>query len=166
MRDDTVIHLDDYRRSTASDPRAGLSLAGAEGGRRHFTLPLWRMASATGADWAGLVRWTGDGPDAVTVVDLDAGPARSEPAEGLPRPTDAVPPDIRMVGSQLTLALGRYGGDSWGVVLGGAAVTLGSVRDQLLFLAGECAGLLALEAGTTVTSPEGEGLSPSDPSDA
>ncbi|MBT8402675.1 MAG: hypothetical protein KJP18_02385, partial [Gemmatimonadetes bacterium] len=72
--------------------------------------------------------------------------------------------DIRMVGSQLTLALGRYGGDSWGVVLGGAAVTLGSVRDQLLFLAGECAGLLALEAGTT--SPEVEGLSPSDPSDA
>ena len=163
MRDDRVIHLDDYRRSTAAAPRAGLSLAGAEGGRRHFALPLWRMAATTGADWAGLVRWTDDGPDAVTVVDLSAGVARSEPAEGLPSPVVASPPDIRVVGSQITLTLGRFGGETWAVVLGGTAVALRSVRDELRFLSGECAGLVALEAGARVVPSD---LSPSDPSDA
>ena len=64
----------------------------------------------------------------------------------------------RVSGTQMTLALGRYGGDLWGVVLGGSAVALGTARDELLFLAGECAGLLALDAGSDV--------SPNDPSDA
>ena len=77
----------------------------------------------------------------------------------LPDPAEyVIPPDIRVPGSRLTLALGRSGGSVWGVVLGGAAVPLRSVRDELLFLAGECAGLVALEAGAPV--------SPNDPCDA
>jgi hypothetical protein len=149
MHDDRVIHLSDYRRATEATPRAGLSLA-----------------AATGADWAGLVRWSPDGPEALTVVDLGTGDTRMAPAEGLSGRAAAGPPDIRMTGTRLTLALGRFAGDPWGVVLGGVAVAPASVRDELLFLAGECAGLLALENGGIAGDPDDPGVSRSDPSDA
>ncbi|MEQ9568650.1 MAG: hypothetical protein RLN75_00550 [Longimicrobiales bacterium] len=57
MSDDDVIDLRRYREEQERESdEGGLSLMGADGDRRHFALPLWRMAAVASATWSGLVR--------------------------------------------------------------------------------------------------------------
>ena len=155
MSDDRVIHLDDYRRADDPDARRGLSLVGAEGDRRHFALPLWRMANTASADWAGIVRWTESGPEATTVLDLSADPARQRPPSGFPASPGANPPDVVETNEGVVLPLGRHGESRWAALLAGRSVRMRAARDELLFLAGECAGLLALLHAEYDVSPSG-----------
>jgi hypothetical protein len=160
MDDEPVIHLDAYRKQRAAAPRRGLALSGAEGERRHFALPLWRMASAAGADWAAVVRWVDGVGRSVTVLDLDRDRPRDEPPQGLPSAPSEPPPAVIEDGSTRVLPIGAHEGDVWAVVLSGAQLAERMPREELLFLAGECAGLLMLEHAARLE------LSPSDPSDA
>ena len=153
MANDDVIDLSRYRRRQADRKDAGLSLLGAEGVYRHFALPLWRMASVAGATWAGLVRRLEEGPaETLVAVDLRPGGARREPEGGLTEAPLQPPPHIvEDPDGRRTLAVSVDGRGQWYVVLGeGTPSSLGArAREDLLFLAGECAGLLAvLEAGS------------------
>lgn len=135
-----------------------LALRGVEGEWRHFALPLWRMARVAGSEWSGLVRVAPrSGPLAITVVDLGAPRARSEPVEGLPSPPAAGRPHIRQgADGTIVVSMGTVGDDDWYVVLaGGSGRSLGPRRRlELLFLAGECAGMLGLTGADPIrTSP-------------
>lgn len=149
MADDDVIDLDRYRTDLARESdESGLSLLGAEGEHRHFALPLWRMATVAGASWAGLVRARGGSdPQATTVVDLASYEPRSSPPGGMPGDPHRNPPAItEEPGGALIVSVARPAGDGWYVVLAGRepGKVLGGEREDLLFLAGECAGLLAI----------------------
>lgn len=149
MGHDDVIDLDRYREESRGGSGAGVSLHGADGEHRHFALPLWRMASVSGARWAGLVRHGGgdDPPVAVTAVDLAAGGPREAPPGGLPGPEVRRPPHLaEHSDGRVVLPVGGFGGAAWSVVLGDRSRgPLGpGIREDLLFLAGECAGLLAV----------------------
>lgn len=149
MTDDDVIDLERYRTEQAHQSDGmGLSLLGAEGDYRHFALPLWRMATVVGANWAGLIRASGGREcTAVTVVDLGAYEPRPMPPGGMPGDPHIEPPGlIEEPGGALIVAVGRPEGDGWFVVLDGreSGAVLAGEREDLLFLAGECSGLLAL----------------------
>lgn len=149
MSDDDVIDLQKYRdQQERADDEGGLSLMGAEGERRHFALPLWRMASVARATWSGLIRARpGREPTPVTVVDTASVDTRRTPPGGLPGDPLLPPPGlIQEPDGTVLVAVGVVKGDSWYVALGGR--TPGPLepreREDLLFLAGECAGLVAL----------------------
>lgn len=149
MTDDDVIDLRQYREDQARESEeSGLSLMGADGDHRHFALPLWRMASVAQATWSGLVRSRdGTDPTPITVVDLSSIEPRSVPPGGLPGDPLATPPALsEEPAGTLIVAVGRRNGDSWYVVLGGRspAALEPREREDLLFLAGECAGLVSL----------------------
>lgn len=153
MSDDRVIDLSAYLRAKEEEEdRRPLSLAGTEGERRRYVLPLWRMAYLAEARWAGLVKLddSGRASKASVVLDQGADPARWAPADGLPvLPAELPPPALEIVGrGSLAMPLGRaYDGSEWWVVLcerKRAAMPDTEVREDLVFLAGECAGLLSL----------------------
>ena len=149
MASDDVIDLERYREEARAGSGSGLSLLGAEGERRHFALPLWRMATASRARWAGLVRGSGGGepPTVITALDLRPGGPREVPPKGLPDPPLRHPPYlVEVPDGRLVLAVGVVGGHSWYVVLGerGPRPLEPRRREDLLFLAGECSGLLAV----------------------
>lgn len=148
MSEDDVIDIGQYREAQArASADGGLSLMGADGDRRHFALPLWRMAASVGASWSGLVRSRdGADPTPVTVVDLASADPRAVPPGGLPGDPMTPPPALtEEPDGTLLVAVGRPDGDSWYVVLAGR--TPGPLearqREDLLFLAGECAGLIS-----------------------
>ncbi len=149
MTDDDVIDLRKYREQQArEDDGGGLSLMGADGERRHFALPLWRMASVARATWSGLIRARPGGePTPITVVDTVSVDTRPTPPGGLPGDPLLPPPAItEEPDGTLLVAVGVVKGDSWYVALGGRtpAPLEPREREDLLFLAGECAGLVAL----------------------
>lgn len=157
MSDDDVIDLERYRTEQArQSDETGLSLLGAEGDHRHFALPLWRMATVVGATWAGLVKAPGGRePTAVTVVDLGSYEPRPLPPGGMPGDPHLNPPAlVEEPGGALIISVARPEGDGWYVVLDGrdAGAVIGREREDLLFLAGECAGLLAL-LGESASQP-------------
>jgi hypothetical protein len=153
MSDDRIIDLSAYlenRGEEFEDPP--LALLGTEGDRRRFILPLWRVSYIAGAGWAGLVRE--DGPDqleVVVVVDQRRDPARPGSELGLPPLVEAdQPPSVRMTEKgDLVVALGRGPrGRRWAIVLverpDDAAPLDERAREDVLYLAGECAGLVEL----------------------
>jgi hypothetical protein len=167
MSDDRIIDLTVRLRARESDEGTGhpLSLRGTDGERRRYALPLWRMAHVAQARWAALVcEELRHEPTAVVVIDLAEDPPRAAPEDGIPRlEPDAAPPAILTCeGGGLVLPLGAGSdGMRWYAVTAdreSAELPLAARRDDLLFLAGECAGLLELvETGD---------FSPSRPSDA
>jgi hypothetical protein len=154
MSDDHIIDLAAYleARERDLDHEGPLAVLGSEGERRRFILPLWRGAYVAGAGWVGLVRE--DGPDrleAVVVIDLRSDPARPEPETGLPPlQLEDKPPSLRMTSDgAMVLALGEGpGGRRWMLVLAELEpddeVLEDEIRENLLYLAGECAGLMNL----------------------
>lgn len=155
MSDDGIIDLAAYleaRDGDLDDDDAPLALRGMEGERRRFVLPLWRMAYLASASWAGLVRETGPGRvEAVLVLDTGQDPARALPDAGLPELEEGDrPPSLRVAkGGELVLALGPGpGGKRWMVVLAERPAEAeeldADTREDLLYVAGECAGLVEL----------------------
>ncbi len=154
MNDD-VIDLTKYlaqspAEAAAQGARGNFSVWGGDGERSRFALPIWRSIYLVGGRRGGLVSLS-DAEDAVPeplfVLDLAAEPARTDfevPETGPDIGGDA--PTLLEDGDTVAVFLGTRGGQSWFLVvddLGEEAesVTAGT-REDLLFLAGECAGLL------------------------
>ena len=152
--DDDVIDLIQYRDRDSpirdGDPsRAEFSVFGGEGHRSRFALPVWRAIYLVGGRRGSLV-WVpqegGADPKAEFVLDLGADPARTDcvlPDTGLSPSSE--PPTVFDTAESVSVFLGTRDRKSWFLVLddyGPAGVVAGFSRGDLLFLAGECAGLL------------------------
>lgn len=130
--------------------RANFSVWGGDGERSRFALPIWRSIYLVGSGRGGLVsvaEQDGSEPEALFVLDLAAEPARTEftlPAGQSDIVGDA--PTVLEEGETVAVFLGSRKGKRWFLVLDDRGKALESVaagtREDLLFLAGKCAGLL------------------------
>ena len=169
MTDDHVIDIRGYLGS--SDPALNLRTFAVWGGSGHHSrlaLPVWRALNLLGGDWGGIISVPSKivppgpsepGPHTLFALDLRDDPARKEGStEALGKlQGEEVPALAFGEGGDLTVLLGEYRDRRWFFqVLGrstGEAVQ-GRDRETLLFLAGECAGLLFIrELATPLPSP-------------
>lgn len=153
---DGIIDIRKYLDADEDDASA-FSLWGGEGERSRFALPLWRIIYLAGGDRGGIVsgpdgrssRGRGSGGlDPLVVLDLRSEPARTDFAELAPA-ASAIEGSPRLVDLDeggLLVALGESVGRSWFVVVDGMAERASplarAVKEDILFLSGECAGLL------------------------
>jgi len=154
--DDDIIDLTPYlaKRPGATpeeETRGFFSVWGGEGERSRFALPLWRSVYLVSGKRAGIVWTPTDGaPNAQSffVLDLGAEPARTDFGDfTLPgRSERSEPPMVFEEPERVTIFLGTDEGRSWFILLdereADSEVLEGKTREDLLFLAGECAGLL------------------------
>jgi len=152
-----IIDITRYlKRESVSDvPRGAMALWGADGERSRFALPLWRIIYLTEAE-RGLLLWSdaevpGDRVQTPFVVlDLAHEPAQTDldsaviPAFDL----NEAPTLIDLDGEGLVVYLGSRAGRAWTLLVDGGTSRTTSLtprtREDVLFLAGECAGLLFL----------------------
>ncbi|MHB1191399.1 MAG: hypothetical protein ACYC6F_00010 [Longimicrobiales bacterium] len=151
---DGIIDLGEYlrRREGTKEPVSTFALWGAEGERSRFALPLWRAIYLAAGERGGIVWDTpGGGPlRPFVVLDLGSDPARTEfewhGAPGLD--AGRVPEVLAAPGGSLAVYLGEDEARRWFLVVvggaGGVSEPSGRDREDILFLAGECAGLLFL----------------------
>ena len=153
---DEIIDLTQYldRESPKGEStRGAFALWGADGERSRFALPLWRTIYLAQGE-RGMIVWRDtsaeDVPHAFLVLDLGEDPARVEvDREAVPLTEDGEPPALHDHGAQgVTIFLGSRGTRIWHLVVDGGDKRLGDLtaktREDILFLAGECAGLLFL----------------------
>ena len=153
---DDIIDLGEYlrRREVAEKPpRTAFAVWGGEGERTRFALPLWRIVYLAGGSRGGLV-WVSSAEDRparlrpFVVLDLGEDPARTRFPPALIHGIDtAEAPVLREHGEEgLAVHLGEQEGRRWYLVVADTVERPGGLegraRDDLLFLAGECAGLL------------------------
>ena len=155
--DDQVIDLAAYlRRKEAEaedeDEHTTFTLWGGEGERARFALPLWRAAYLVGGRRAALLWLRNDvpeeEPEPLIVLDLREEQARLDftPAAVLGL-ADATKPGTFVTGSGgLAVYLGEENDRKWYLVVDDvdehATEVPARPHNDLLFLAGECAGLL------------------------
>jgi hypothetical protein len=152
---DEIIDIARYldRDAGRRDAPATMALWGADGDRSRFALPLWRIVHLTQAE-RGVIFWRSVAGDtsahAFVVIDLARDPARLG-VDGLALPpcgdgTSAALHDLGPGG--LLVCLGSRDGRSWCLLADGGREREGVLearrREDVLFLAGECAGLLFL----------------------
>ena len=145
--DERVIDLLGYLEGKDSK-RTHFGVWGGEGVRARFALPAWRAVNLVGASRAGLlyVEESGTPPTALFVLDLGSDEPRTDFSDTkLPPPTET--PRIIFEGTgEISVYLCSVGPVHWYLVLSGGAWGRnrldGEQREQLLFFAGECAGLL------------------------
>ena len=152
--DDDVIDLARYRdRDTLAHApgadRASFSVFGGDGDRSRFALPIWRSIYLVGGRRGALV-WVPRGrktaPTPEFVLDLGSDPARTEfelPNAGAADSCD--PPMVLEAADSVAVFLGMRDENNWFLLLddyGPAGAAAGYARGDLLFLAGECAGLI------------------------
>lgn len=154
--DGQVIDIRQYLAENESAPFPRVfSVWGGEEGRSWFALPVWRAITLLGGDWGGIVSLPGlevaSAPSSLFALDLKEEPARVEsPLHPLPVLFDEEAPAVAVgpeSGGGLAVLLGGGAERRWFLrVLGGRSETLpeGKARETLLFLAGECSGLLFL----------------------
>jgi hypothetical protein len=154
VTDDCVIDIRQYlgKGLDIPFPRA-FSIWGGKGAHSRFALPVWRAVSLLGGDWGGIVSQTkldkGTAPSPLFLLDLKEEPARTEcPLEPIPTLEFEKAPALAAVrDGGLAVLLGESAERRWFLrVTGGRSETLpqGKARESLLFLAGECSGLLFL----------------------
>jgi len=152
---DDVIDLTKYLGRTPAEEapegaRGNFSVWGGDGERSRFALPIWRSIYLVGGGRGGLVAVAEEGdsaPEPLFVLDLASEPARTDFT--LPEVRSEIIGNAPMVlegGATVAVFLGNRKGKNWFLILDdrGEAhepVTAGT-REDLLFLAGECAGLL------------------------
>lgn len=148
-----IIDLGEYlrRRDEGREPASTFCLWGAEGERSRFALPLWRAIYLAAGERGGIVWEAEDGgaTKPFVVLDLGSDPARTDFAwrsAGLD--TSRVPEVLPGPEGGLAVYLGSEAGKRWFLLLAGGDHGLkkpdGRNREDILFLAGECAGLLFL----------------------
>jgi len=156
---DGIIDLTAYMRDRDDggdeddgSPRGAFALWGADGERSRFALPLWRTIYLAGGGRGGIV-WTPPGGTELrpfVVLDLEQDPPRVEFDLASVDPVrSAVAPtlDDGGAGGGVTVFLGSESERRWYLVIldGTTRETLRPRdREDILFLAGECAGLLFL----------------------
>lgn len=145
--DDQVIDLSEYLEGRGG-PRV-FSVAGGEGERSRLALPVWRAIYLLDGERGGIVWVGGRGAslNTVFVLDLAESPPRAEFAGGVIESLhDRSPPAVDVRDGAVTILLSRDETRSWFLVVTGPAVGATEPdqrsREDLLFLAGECAGLL------------------------
>lgn len=153
--DDGIIDFTQYleRRRDAEGPRPGgaFSLWGADGERSRFALPVWRVVYLAGGQRGGIVH-RADGAGApvepFVVLDLHRDPADLDFPVGLVEGLETARAPALREGAEggLTILLGEEEGSRWYLVVeSDEPVGLAPrEREDILFLAGECAGLLFL----------------------
>ena len=148
-----IIDLGEYLRRKESDgePTATFALFGADGDRSRFALPLWRAIYLVSGERGGVV-WRGPaGVDLhpLVVLDLVEEPPRIDFdwPEGL-GDEDRAPAIVSNGHGGLAVFLGSERGKRWYLVIQGrgrgAPAPSGRSREDVMLLAGECAGLLFL----------------------
>lgn len=152
---DEIIDITRYlKREPASDlPRGTMSLWGADGERSRFALPLWRIIYLAQGERA-VISWAHDTDQnrvsPFVVLDIAADPARQEIDAGrIPKfDPDEGPSLIDFDEDGLVVYLGSRAGRVWTLLVDGGSERseplARSAREDVLFLAGECAGLLFL----------------------
>lgn len=175
MVDDGIIDLTQYldrrRGPGAARPAGAFALWGADDERSRFALPLWRTVYLArgergGIVWRGSGDAPGDAPRPFVVLDLRHDPADLEfESELLQGFEGSRAPVLREAeGGRLTVFLGESEGGSWYLVVeGGEGGEPLAPRDRedILFLAGECAGLLFLrDLATGAENGDGEDEDP------
>lgn len=151
---DGIIDIGDYlrRRDDDEEQSSTFSLWGADGERSRFALPLWRAIYLTQGERGGILWSRGGSPELnpFVVLDLAAEPARVQfPWDGAPGLDPGRVPDLRLIPDDgLCVYLGEEEERRWFLVVAGdkagSAEPTGRDREDVLFLAGECAGLLFL----------------------
>lgn len=152
---DDVIDLTPYlpTQPQADVSRGSMALWGAEGERSRFALPLWRIIHLARAERGAIAYASVDRPDVwapFVVLDLGADPARTDMDSAVvPRfDADESPSLIDYEAGGVVVFLGSADGILWSLVVDGKTDRtdpLGTTsREDVLFLAGECAGLLFL----------------------
>lgn len=152
---DEIIDISRYlKRDPARDlPRGSMALWGADGERSRFALPLWRIIHLAQAERGMIVSCEAGGhrtPEPFVVLDLGADPARTEVGpDAMPRyGADEAPALLDREADGLALFLGSGAGRLWALLVDGggsrAAPLSPTLREDILFLAGECSGLLRL----------------------
>lgn len=159
-----IIDITQYlKREPASDlPRGSMALWGADGERSRFALPLWRIIYLAQAE-RGLILWSNTGRNRpqtpFVVLDLANDPARTDVDDRLvPKfGVDEGPSLVDLEREGIVVYLGSRRGRIWTLLADGGGTRTEplapSAREDVLFLAGECAGLLFLrdladDAGT------------------
>jgi hypothetical protein len=152
MADDHVIDIRRFLGGAPEGPEEGaFAVWGGGGERSRFALPLWRAIYLAGGEWGGIISLSRHESRDVTrplfVLDLKRDPARIFDSAGslsLLRGEEA--PALALTGDrELSVLLGADGGTQWFLQIRGGSLTAapdGRSRETLLFLAGECAGLL------------------------
>ena len=152
---DKIIDIARYleRDAARGDAPAAMALWGADGDRSRFALPLWRIVHVAQAE-RGVIFWRsaiGNArPNPFVVIDLARDPARLDvDALALPPCPDGASASLHDLGpGGLLVCLGSRDGRSWCLLADGGrgrdAVLEARRREDVLFLAGECAGLLFL----------------------
>ena len=155
--DDRIIDLGEYIRKREEreegSSRRAFAVWGGEGERSRFALSLWRAAYLSGGSRAALV-WERSGSTErrmrpFMVLDLAVEPARTdipgEVVEGLRNEPEAPAVGGRQ-GREVVVFLGERANRRWYLVVTDldedAKPLEGTNREDVLFLAGECAGLL------------------------
>jgi len=147
--DDKIIDLGDYRAERSE--RTAFSVAGGGDEASRLALPVWRAVYLLGGDRGGIV-WTParqrrDPPHSFFVLDLARDPARTEfEAGALTGMTERDPPALEVAAESVAVLLAGDQHRSWFMLVtgrrSGASEPSARTREDLLFLAGECAGLL------------------------
>jgi hypothetical protein len=163
---DKIIDIASYldRDAGRSETPATMSLWGADGDRSRFALPLWRIVHLAQAE-RGVIFWrrlSGDAtPTPFVGIDRARDPARlGVDASTLPRCGDAGSATLHDLGSGgLLVCLGARDERQWCLLADGGegreAPLDARRREDVLFLAGECAGLLFLrDFADLVDDPE------------
>ena len=148
-----IIDLEDFRRRRPLERGTTFSVWGGDGERSRFALPIWRAIYLIGGERGGIV-WLPEDPEAsstptpVFVLDLAAEPARTDfDATLMARLVRGEPPDVEDEHpAGVAIYLGKDGSRRWFLVVSGGdgqdRELVGKSREDLLFLAGECSGLL------------------------
>lgn len=165
---DKIIDIGRYldREAGRGGTPATMALWGADGDRSRFALPLWRIVHLAQAE-RGVIFWrgtTGDPtPNPFVVIDLARDPARLGVDVGsLPGCDDGASADLHDLGrSGLLVCLGSRDGRAWSLLADCGREREDPLearrREDVLFLAGECAGLLFLrDFADVVDDPEEE----------
>jgi hypothetical protein len=155
--DDRIIDLTEYlrRREERDEASARNTFAvwGGEGERSRFALPLWRATYLARGSRAALASEAiGAGEDHLTpliVLDLGQDPARTRVPSALVagvRDVQEAPAIAQEEEAAIVVFLGERGSRRWYLVITdldeGTPFLEGKAREDIFFVAGECAGLL------------------------
>jgi len=151
---DGIIDLTEYlrRREDQTEEVSTFALWGAEGERSRFALPLWRTIYLAGGERGGILRTSLGEPatlEPFVVLDLAQDPARTDFDLGLVQDFqgDEAPMVRDAAADGLAVFLG-FGADRlWYLMVEGREgedILDHRSREDVLFMAGECAGLLFL----------------------
>lgn len=150
LLDEGVIDIRKYLKAGPGYGGKSFSVWGGDGERARFALPVWRSVFLMGGERGGIYyQQVEGGEECVPFFVLDLG-------QDTPRTSFSLPPDSGLLDEEpptllikehgeVVVFLGLEEGRRWFLeVVGGDSrgVEEGKQREELLFLAGECAGLL------------------------